>query len=404
MSRNQEKNSTIVGNYKMEKTIGEGTFGKVKLAVHIPTGEQVAIKILEKSKIHDQEELERVEKEIKYLKMLNHPNIIQIYEIIENSKNFYLVMEYAPGGELFNYIVKNEKIDENESSYFFSQIIHGIEEIHKKKICHRDIKPENLLLTTNKIIKIIDFGLSNEYEKFLSTPCGSPCYASPEMIHGVKYNGLSVDLWASGIILYAMVCGYLPFDDKNNEKLFQKILQCKVEFPPSEETKISSECKDLILKILTPNPSKRIKLDEIKSHPFMKFGNEKYRASIREETFDKEDFIISYMTTQMNFDNKNNNIKTALLTNRHNHITTTFKLLKKKFIEGRFSDDTNNSLLTHSKILSFRNNVPKRNPTKKKNFNITGSVSSNHSMISELNNVIKENKIEQGNIIIINNT
>ena len=133
MSRNQEKNSTIVGNYKMEKTIGEGTFGKVKLAVHIPTGEQVAIKILEKSKIHDQEELERVEKEIKYLKMLNHPNIIQIYEIIENSKNFYLVMEYAPGGELFNYIVKNEKIDENESSYFFSQIIHGIEEIHKKK-------------------------------------------------------------------------------------------------------------------------------------------------------------------------------------------------------------------------------------------------------------------------------
>ena len=273
MSRNQEKNSTIVGNYKMEKTIGEGTFGKVKLAVHIPTGEQVAIKILEKSKIHDQEELERVEKEIKYLKMLNHPNIIQIYEIIENSKNFYLVMEYAPGGELFNYIVKNEKIDENESSYFFSQIIHGIEEIHKKKICHRDIKPENLLLTTNKIIKIIDFGLSNEYEKFLSTPCGSPCYASPEMIHGVKYNGLSVDLWASGIILYAMVCGYLPFDDKNNEKLFQKILQCKVEFPPSEETKISSECKDLILKILTPNPSKRIKLDEIKSHPFMKFGN-----------------------------------------------------------------------------------------------------------------------------------
>ena len=137
MSRNQERNSNIVGNYRIEKTIGEGTFGKVKLAVHVPTGEQVAIKILEKSKIHDQEELERVEKEIKYLKMLNHPNIIQIYEIIENSKNFYLVMEYAPGGELFNYIVKNEKISENESSYFFSQIIHGIEEIHKKKICHR---------------------------------------------------------------------------------------------------------------------------------------------------------------------------------------------------------------------------------------------------------------------------
>ena len=409
-----QKKQNIVGNYRIEKTIGEGTFGKVKLAIHIPTGEQVAIKILEKSKINDQDELERVEKEIKYLKILNHPNIIQIYEIIENSKNFYLVMEYAPGGELFNYIVKNEKIGENESSYFFSQIIHGIEEIHRKKICHRDIKPENLLLTTNKIIKIIDFGLSNEYDKFLSTPCGSPCYASPEMIRGVKYNGLSVDLWASGIILYAMVCGYLPFDDKNNEKLFEKILQCKVEFPSEEETKISPECKDLILKILTPNPAKRIKLDEIKLHPFMAFGNVKYINTIKEDNFAQEDLIISYMVNQMNFDNRNSNIKNALLTNRHNNITTTFKLLKKKYIEGRFNGEiliTNpntpsSSLLTHSKILSFRKNVPiKKNANqRKRNFNITGSLSSNHSMISELNNVIKENKMEQGNIIIINNT
>ena len=137
MSRNQERNSNIVGNYRIEKTIGEGTFGKVKLAVHVPTGEQVAIKILEKSKIHDQEELERVEKEIKYLKMLNHPNIIQIYEIIENSKNFYLVMEYAPGGELFNYIVKNEKIFKHLFLLIIKQFLSHIT-CHKESLCHNN--------------------------------------------------------------------------------------------------------------------------------------------------------------------------------------------------------------------------------------------------------------------------
>ena len=130
----------IIGNYQFIKTIGEGTFGKVKKSIHIPTKEYVAIKILEKSRIHDKEELERVEKEIKYLKMFNHPNIIQIYEVIENTENFYIVMEYVEGGELFNYIVEHEKLEEKEASFFFAQLIYGIKEIHKQKICHRDRK------------------------------------------------------------------------------------------------------------------------------------------------------------------------------------------------------------------------------------------------------------------------
>jgi len=304
-----KENKNIIGNYKFIKTIGEGTFGKVKLSIHIPTKEYVAIKILEKSRIHDKEELERVEKEIKYLKLLNHPNIIQIYEVIDNPKYFYIVMEYVSGGELFNYIVNNEKLDEKEASFFFSQLIHGIKEIHKKKICHRDIKPENLLLTEKKLIKIIDFGLSNEYENYLKTQCGSPCYAAPEMIKGMKYNGLMIDLWACGIILFAMLCGYLPFDDKDNNILFRKILQCKVEFPNEKETYLSNEAKDLILRILTPNPSKRIQLEEILNHPFLISGNQEYQNIMKPIIFNQFQ-TYSYVVFQFNLGNKNYRIET----------------------------------------------------------------------------------------------
>ena len=243
MSTTQSSSQYSLENYTFLKTIGEGTFGKVKLALHKITQEKVAIKILEKKKINSKKDLERIEKEIKYMKILNHPNIVKIYEIIEDENNFYISMEYVPGGELFNYIVKNKRLTENESSFFYSQIIHIIKEIHKHKICHRDLKPENLLLTHNKTIKIIDFGLSNEYEDYLITPCGSPCYASPEVIKGMKYSGLGIDLWASGIVLFSMLCGYLPFDDKNNDILFQKILKCHIEFPKKSNVIISENAE-----------------------------------------------------------------------------------------------------------------------------------------------------------------
>ena len=330
-------NKYILRNYQFIRTIGEGTFGKVKLSIHIPTNEYVAIKILEKSRIHDKEELERVEKEIKYLKALNHQNIVQIYEVIEdNLQYFYIVMEYVSGGELFNYIVANEKLDEKEASFFFCQLINGIKEIHRKKICHRDIKPENLLLTERKLIKIIDFGLSNEYVDFLSTQCGSPCYAAPEMIKGKKYNGLLIDLWACGIILFAMLCGYLPFDDKDNNILFRKILQCKVEFPDENETFLSKEAKDLILRILTPEPSKRIKLEEVLLHPFLEFGNKEYKNLMKPVNFNQDKIIIDYMVNILKYNNEDNLIYKYIKANKHNNYTTTYKLLKKKIIEEKF--------------------------------------------------------------------
>ena len=164
----------------------------------------------------EEDDLIRINREIKFLKELWHKNIIKIFEILENSRNYYIIMEYVTGGELFNYIVERKRLNDNEAAFFFAQIINGIEYIHKNNIAHRDLKPENLLLTDTKIIKIIDFGLSNQYKKdqLLQTPCGSPCYAAPEMVQGKQYSGLLIDIWSTGISLYAMVCGFLPFEVK----------------------------------------------------------------------------------------------------------------------------------------------------------------------------------------------
>ena len=393
-----------LGNYNFIKTIGEGTFGKVKLALHKPTKEEVAIKILEKAKINNKKDLERIEKEIKYMKMLNHPNIVKIYEIIEDKKNFYISMEYVSGGELFTYIVKNKRLDEKEASFFYSQIIHIIQEIHKHKICHRDLKPENLLLTQNKTIKIIDFGLSNEYNSYLETPCGSPCYASPEVIKGMKYSGLAIDLWASGIILYSMLCGYLPFDDKSNDVLFRKILKCKIEFPQKKSIVISENAKDLIKKILKPDPSKRISLDEILEHPFLIYGNKKYKERIKMDINKQDKLIIDYMVNMMKIPYDYEIIKKNIKNNRHNNITTIFNLLKKKYNEGRLNynilqkNDTDN--LNKTKLMKRFNKI-KLNKTENNDSNFNNN---NNLFVQDIGNIIKK-KVNQNNnnIIIINN-
>lgn len=182
-------------------------------------------------------------------------------------------------GELFNYIVKNKRIKEDEARRLFHEIIDGIEYIHKIGVAHRDLKPENILLNYNKSLKIVDFGLSNTYKKpeMLKTPCGSPCYAAPEMIQGQKYDGLKVDIWSSGVILFAMLNGYLPFEDEDTTQLYKKVLSGNYSFISS----ISSEAKDLIQKILNNKPNERFNISQIREHPWMKRHiNKKYHEGI----------------------------------------------------------------------------------------------------------------------------
>ncbi|KAJ1417025.1 kinase-like domain-containing protein, partial [Ochromonadaceae sp. CCMP2298] len=219
----------IVGQYMLGKTIGEGTFGKVKLAVHIPTGEKVAIKILEKGRIKEQADVRRVNREIKILKKARHGNVIQLFEVLDTRTHIFLIMECAEGGEMFDYIVAQKRVEEVQACKFFHQIINGLEVLHHHDITHRDLKPENLLLKATEegwLVKIVDFGLSNTHEggKLLTTACGSPCYAAPEMIAGKKYVGPLADLWSTGVILFALVSGYLPFEDANTSVLYKKIL------------------------------------------------------------------------------------------------------------------------------------------------------------------------------------
>lgn len=314
--------------YLAAKTIGEGTFGKVKLGTHILTGDKVAVKILEKERITDVADVERVSREIHILKLIRHPNIIQLYEIIETPKQLYLIMEYANGGELFDYIVEKHRIDEKEACSMFQQIISGIEYIHKLNIVHRDMKPENLLLDHGHKIKIVDFGLSNTFkeEELLKTAWGSPWYASPEMIAGKNYVGPTADIWSWGIILFALVWGFLPFEDQNTAVLYKKILAGDFTIPDF----LSKNLQNLIKKILVTDPSKRYNIKQIRNHKW-------FSVSIPIQI--SEGIIIGYnhipieksiieMMKQFGFEAEY--IEKCLDANKHNHVTTTYYLYHKR--------------------------------------------------------------------------
>merc|ERR1719253_877840 len=242
-----------IGQYIIGKSIGEGTFGKVKLGTHVLTGEKVAVKVLEKERIVEVEDVERVAREIHILKLLRHPHVIQLYEIVETARQLYLLMEYASGGELFDYIVASARVKELEACKFFHQILTAVEKIHSMQVAHRDLKPENLLLDEHRNIKIVDFGLSNTYGQgqTLQTACGSPCYAAPEMIAGQRYVPSQSDIWSCGVILFTLVCGYLPFEDNSTPVLYDKILKGAYSTPEH----ISPPVADLIAGMLTVRPA-----------------------------------------------------------------------------------------------------------------------------------------------------
>jgi 5'-AMP-activated protein kinase, catalytic alpha subunit len=313
-----------IGNYMIGKTIGEGTFGKVKLGHHILTGEKVAVKILEKEKIKDSGDVERVSREIKILKIVRHPNIIQLYEIIETPKQLYLIMEYANGGELFDYIVSKGKLKETLACRIFQQILTGLDYLHSIGVAHRDLKPENLLIDQGTNIKIVDFGLSNMFKpgETLKTACGSPCYAAPEMIAGKRYQGTKIDVWSSGVVLFALLCGYLPFEDPNTAHLYKKILVGDYKCGKW----VSTEARDLIKKILNTNPDERYSISQIRSHSWTLITNYRPLPPIDRKMNDQVMNILSCLGIETESAEKQLELK------KHNHITTTYYLLAKKYL------------------------------------------------------------------------
>ena len=276
------------GNYILENTIGEGAFAKVKLGKHIITGEKVAIKILPKQNFssnssqnnnYSSNNISKIQKEINILRRLHHKNIIQLYEIIETKNNLYIVMEYCEGKELFDYIVKRKRLTEREACRYFQQIINGVEYLHLCNITHRDLKPENILLDNKKRIRISDFGLSGivpNYDSLLSTPCGTPLYAPPEMLRGEKYDGVYSDIWSCGIILYTMLVGDLPYADSKEKIIYQNIMTHNYYYPDY----LSDDAVDLIEHMLKINPKERYGFKEIKAHPWFNLITPKLRPGV----------------------------------------------------------------------------------------------------------------------------
>ncbi|KAI9296578.1 Pkinase-domain-containing protein [Neoconidiobolus thromboides FSU 785] len=261
---------TEVGDYLIKRDIGQGTFGVVKLAEHKVTKLTVAIKVITKASIKNARARARVEQELRLLPLLDHPNIVKVYEVIEDEERYMIVMEHISGGELFQYIVKNRRVNERESRYFFRQIVSALQYCHHNSIIHRDMKPENLLLDSKMQIKLIDFGFASFYhpEGTLSTFCGSPYYASPEMVRGLDYVGPEVDIWSLGVTLYTMLSGKLPFNAYNLKSFQRKVTRGEYEIP----VYFSKEVTDLIRCTLNTDRRKRISIDNIRLHPWTNAG------------------------------------------------------------------------------------------------------------------------------------
>ncbi|KAE9601084.1 putative protein kinase CAMK-CAMKL-CHK1 family [Lupinus albus] len=264
---------TRVGKYELGRTMGEGNFAKVKFARDSATGESVAIKVLDKQKLLRHKMIGQIKREISTMKLIRHPNVIRMYEVMASKTKIYIVMELVTGGELFDKIARNGRLKEDEARKYFQQLICAVDYCHSRGVFHRDLKPENLLLDDGGVLKVSDFGLSAlpqqlREDGLLHTTCGTPNYVAPEVIQDKGYDGAKADLWSCGVILYVLMAGYLPFEDSNLISLYKKIFKANFTCPPW----FSTSTTKLIKRILEPNPAIRITTPEVIESAWFKKG------------------------------------------------------------------------------------------------------------------------------------
>lgn len=258
-----------IGDYIIIKSLGSGSYGKVKLAEHKVTGQKVAIKIVKKSVFISTPEMqEKIQREISIMRLLDHPHLLKLVDVYESVRHLYIVLEYAAHGELFDFLVDRGSLSVELATYLFRQLIYGLEFLHTHQICHRDIKPENILLDSHDNVKIADFGFARWMpDNTAYTACGSPHYTAPEVIIGLPYDGRSSDIWSCGVVFYTLMCGRLPFDEPTVRKLLARVRSGRFVMP-----EFPNDIKDLIGKMLTVDPAKRITIPEIKQHPAFRLG------------------------------------------------------------------------------------------------------------------------------------
>ncbi|GMP71774.1 hypothetical protein CsSME_00030055 [Camellia sinensis var. sinensis] len=246
---------TRVGRYELGRTLGEGAFAKVKFGRNVETGENVAIKVLNKEKLLRHKMIDQIKREISTMKLIRHPNVIRMYEVMASKTKIYIVLEFVTGGELFDKIASKGRLKEDDARKYFQHLINAVDYCHSRGVFHRDLKPENLLLDAKGVLKVSDFGLSAlaqqvQEDGLLHTTCGTPNYVAPEVIKNKGYDGAKADLWSCGVILYLILAGYLPFDDSNLMALYKKIFKAEFTCPPW----FSTSAKKLIKRILDPDP------------------------------------------------------------------------------------------------------------------------------------------------------
>lgn len=277
------KSGVLMKKYELGRLLGQGAFAKVYYARSYQTGQSVAIKVIDKEKVMRIGNTAQIIREISIMRLVRHPNIIFLYEVLASKTKIYFVMEYAKGGELFNKVAKG-KLQEDVARKYFQQLINAVDFCHSRAVYHRDLKPENILLDENENLKVSDFGLSalaesKRLDGLLHTTCGTPAYVSPEVINRNGYDGAKADVWSCGVILYVLLAGYLPFYDSNLMEMYRKIGKAKFRFP----SWFQPEVRKLLTRILDPNPESRITIARIKENAWFRRG-----LSMKSRTYNAE--------------------------------------------------------------------------------------------------------------------